>query len=197
MLRRYTLYLFAVAILCAPWLLPGSVTAVVTGWISVVLLVAFLYEEKPIGTIFCLATVSHAICFPWLVETIARIFTVSLPVAILIFILFITLGSLQLVGFVLLRNALPQALSILALRAPIAWTFFELLPIRIFPWQFSHTQLAFVSLVQIAEIFGSTCISFLMFWCIEAFWLFFKKERGKATILLPASALIATLIFGQ
>ena len=43
----------------------------------------------------------------------------------------------------------------------------ELISIRIFPWQFGHTQLAFTYLAQAAAIGGTLLLSFILFYLAE------------------------------
>jgi apolipoprotein N-acyltransferase len=89
---------------------------------------------------------------------------------------------------------------------PCAWTAIEFWYPRVFPWKLGYTQLEFLPLIQIAELFGPTSIGFVMtaVTMIPALWLLWwgggqrLRERQAAAVLTVAgiSVLVATLIFG-
>jgi apolipoprotein N-acyltransferase len=53
------------------------------------------------------------------------------------------------------------------MRTALSWLVAHHFWIKIFPWDFGHTQLAFVPFAQLAGILGVTGITFMMMWVVE------------------------------
>jgi apolipoprotein N-acyltransferase len=89
---------------------------------------------------------------------------------------------------------LPNLFTRLGMRTAVAWLIAHHFWIKIFPWDFGHTQLGFTPLAQLAGVGGVSAISFLMFWIIEVL-----SERQKVALLARLAAFAsfgATLAYG-
>ena len=67
---------------------------------------------------------------------------------------------------------------------------------RLFPWHFGHTQIAFRPFVQLAGLGGSILVSFVLFWVAEAAvrTIMFRERRRE--FLLPLLAFGLSLGYG-
>jgi apolipoprotein N-acyltransferase len=166
-LRVYVAAVLAGAVSATAWLVPGTGFSAVLGWIAVLLLVYTVRARRAYLPAFCAGVIGHLIGFYWVFGTVSVFGGFGALVSALIFALFVALGALLFLVFALVHHQLPGAFDALALRSATAVVMAELLTIRLFPWHFGHTQIAFTPFVQIAGIGGAMAVSFLMFWLAE------------------------------
>ncbi len=195
------------------FLLPETIQAVLLGWLSVVLIARLArISNNSYKFIYLSIVIAHAIGFYWLIDTISIFGNFPYWAACLIYILFTLTNSLYILVVPFLLRNLPTKLNSYFLTLPIAWTIAEFLSIRIFPWHYAHTQLAFLQFVQIADIAGALLVTFLLFWVgslVESFFNFSgARDHGEKSsrktllnlsppVLFPIIFLVLTLIYGQ
>lgn len=132
------------------------------GWVCALCTVALLRRGATLKELFWYPLLGHALAFYWLIEAVRGYASTGAPLAVLIFVLFLIVGAAQfmVLGF-LYRKLQSAALAVLVLEA---------LGLRIFPWYFGHTQLAFGPLAQVAEVGGVLLVSLVMTWAAERRW---------------------------
>lgn len=183
--------------LASAWLIPGSTISAGLTWLSMLLLFRYLHSENlKYSCIWLSWIIALGIAFYWAYYAIADLSELSSVPVSLIFFAFLALNALQFVAFTFLHKNLPSSLDNYALRGALAWVAVEILPIKIFPWQLGHTQLAFLSLSQVAELAGVTGISFLVVWLSEAIYLGLSKSKINL-LLTPGLLLILACVFGE
>ncbi|WP_406700894.1 apolipoprotein N-acyltransferase [Singulisphaera sp. Ch08] len=184
-LRVYlTAVLGGAASACA-WLVPGTGFSAVLGWIAVLLLVYTVRARRAYLPAFAAGLVGHLIGFYWVAGTVSAFGGFGSLTSALIFSLFVALGALLFLVYALVHHQLPAAFDALALRSATAIVIAELLTIRLFPWHFGHTQIAFTPFVQIAGIGGAMAVSFLMFWLAEVSVRIVVFRERRRTFLVP------------
>jgi len=154
---------------------------------------AFAAPGATLQELFWYPLLGHALAFYWLIEAVRGYASTGAPLAILIFVLFLVVGAVQflVLGF-LYRRLRSAALAVLILEA---------LGLRIFPWYFGHTQLAFGPLVQVAELGGVLLVSFVLMWAAESRWglliLGAAVAYGLAAPAFPAGTVPVVLVQGN
>lgn len=140
-----------------------------TAWFALVpLLLALEGQERGRAMLLGLITgfVTHLLGFYWLVETMVRFGGIPYPISLILFLLIATVFGLIHLLFALgyywgsqgMRlGSLGQALFIAAL-----YTTVEFLYPHVFPWRLGNTQIAWLSLVQIADVTGVYGVTFLI-----------------------------------
>jgi apolipoprotein N-acyltransferase len=193
---KYPLGFLAGLSLAAAWLSPGTLLGAVFGWIACLFICLHIWiEERVYYSFLITGVISHLLAFHWLNATIADFGGLPQPIPMLAFLLFCLLSSAQFVLFVLFYRNLPVWTERLNLRAALAWSLCEILPIRIFPWLLGHTQLPIKSISFSASWGGSLIISFLMFWTAESLLKFILlRQRRKALLLGPICLTLAMLL---
>jgi apolipoprotein N-acyltransferase len=187
--------LVAAATLVAAWLTPGSVECATLGWTSVVLFVASLAQPAHrIRRLFTAGCVTYVGGFYWLYSTISDFGGFPWFAAAPIFLLFVVGSAVQFLIWAFAWQHLPQFFARWGLRTAIAWLIAHHFWIKIFPWDFGHTQLAFIPLTQIAELGGVTAITFIMMWVTEVLTL--RRESLLSAKVLAGALFIASLAFG-
>jgi apolipoprotein N-acyltransferase len=177
----------AAATLVAAWWTPGSLQCATLAWTSVILFVASLaFPANRIRRAFVAGCITYLGGFYWLYSTISDFGGFHWFAAAPIFLLFVLGSAIQFIIWAFAWAHLPPFFARWGLRTAVAWLIAYHFWIKIFPWDFGHTQLAFLSLAQIAELGGVTLITFLMMWLAEVFTL-------RATSLLQAKILASTL----
>lgn len=81
------------------------------------------------------------------------------------------------------------------LRAAVGWLIAHHFWIKIFPWDFGHTQLAFLPFAQVAQLAGVTGVTFLMMWASEVFVA--RKTTTLVAKIIAIVALGSGLMFGK
>ncbi len=134
----------------------------VLGWVCSLCTVRLLQRGATLRELFWYPLLGHALAFYWLIEAVRGYASTGAPLAVAIFVAFLLVGAGQflVLGF-LYRHLRSAALAVLILEA---------LGLRVFPWYFGHTQLAFVPFVQVASVGGVLLVSFLLTWACESRW---------------------------
>ena len=187
--------ILAALLLVLAWWLPGTATSALLGWGGAIALVLALRSGGGYRAMYLSGVLIQPLGFYWLYGTIKDFGGFPAAAAIPIFLLFVALSAVQYLIFLFVYRNLPAALDRWALRIAFAWVTAEVLSVRIFPWQWSHTQLGFPQLAQIADLGGTLLISLLMFWTAESV-VRLHRERRPLLLLAPA-ALAAAVVYGQ
>jgi apolipoprotein N-acyltransferase len=177
-------------------LVPGTALCAVLGWVAALLLVYAVRARRAYLPMYCAGLAGHLIGFSWVYRTVGVFGGFGPPAAGLIFALFVALGALLFLVFALIHHHLGPGFEALALRSATAVVLAELLTLRLFPWHFGHTQIAFTPFVQVAGLGGAMAVSFLMFWLAEVgVRMVVYRERRKA-FLLPAVVFALAIGYG-
>ena len=197
--RALPVYLASVlggAALAVAWLLPGTGASAVLGWVAALLLVAAVRARRELLPAYCAGLIGHLVGFYWVYRTVCVFGGFGPPAGALIFAIFIALGALQFLVFALIHHHLGPGFDALALRSATAVVLAELLTIRLFPWHFGHTQIAFTPFVQVAGIGGAMAVSFVMFWVAEAGVRVLVFRERRVAFLLPVVVFGLSISYG-
>jgi apolipoprotein N-acyltransferase len=159
----WLLYLLATTALVVAWWLPGSIECAALGWTSVALFVAAL--QVPQGRMkrsFVAGILTYIGGFYWLYGTISDFGGFPTVAALAIFALFAVGSAVQFAIWGFTWGRLPQWATRLGLRTALAWLVAHHFWIKIFPWDFGHTQIGFTPFALIADTVGVTGITFIM-----------------------------------
>jgi apolipoprotein N-acyltransferase len=149
------------------WLFPAKWVSVILGWIFVIGLILLTRTKRPIRNSYLAGIIAIAIGFYWIPYTVQVFGGFHLIPAYAIQLLFVTVSAGQFAIFTYLSLFLRRKFLNFNCTTAIAWLVSELIWIRIFPWEPAHTQLKFTEFVQIADLLGTSLITFLMYWLIE------------------------------
>ncbi len=191
----WLLSLLGAAALVTAWWYPGSTLCVALGWTSAVFFHAALTApDRRIVRLFVAGLVTYAGGFYWLLSTIKDFGGFPLLPALAVFALFVAGSAVQFAVWAFTWTYAPAVIQRLGMRSAIAWLVAHHFWIKIFPWDFGHTQLGFHPFAQLAGIGGVTSISFLMFWLVEVL----SQRRGVATLsrLAACAAGISAVLYG-
>lgn len=195
-LRVYLAAVMAGAVSASAWLVPGTGFSAVLGWVAALLLVYTVRVRRAYLPAFAAGLVGHLIGFYWVAGTVSAFGGFGPVVSALIFALFMALGALLFLVFAVVHHQLPGSFDALALRSATAVVIAELLTIRIFPWHFGHTQIAFTPFVQIAGIGGAMAVSFLMFWLAEVGVRIVVFRERRKTFFVPVLLFALAIGYG-
>jgi apolipoprotein N-acyltransferase len=158
----------AAATLVGAWCYPGSALCAALGWSSLPLFYAALSERKHRSLrMFVAGTATYMGGFYWLLTTIKDFGGMPTTPALGVFLFYAVASSVQFLIWAFSFTHLPQWCSRFGMRTAISWLIAHHCWIKIFPWDFGHTQLAFVPFAQIAGVAGVTGITFVMMWVTE------------------------------
>jgi len=182
-----TLSIIAAITLVAAWWYPGSSLCAALGWSAATLFhVALRNPNGRLRRMFFAGILTYIGGFYWLFSTISDFGGFPLIPALVIFALFVVGSAVQFLVWAFSWSYLPAFLSRMGMRTAVAWLVAHHFWIKIFPWDFGHTQLAFTPFAQIAGVGGVTLISFIMFWLVES-----MCERRRVSILSRYAACLA------
>jgi len=191
----WALTVLAAASLVAAWWTPGSIECAALGWTSAALFVAALQQPgKRARRAFVAGLITYTGGFYWLYGTISDFGGFPTVAALAIFALYAAGSAVQFLIWNFAWERLPLFVSRLGLRTALAWLVARHFWIRIFPWDFGHTQIGFVPLAQLADLLGVTGITFLMMWVAECFVA--RRSVSLAARAAAAAALVAALGYG-
>ncbi len=175
----WLLSLIGAASLVAAWWNPGSSLCVALGWTSIAFFSAGLRAPKRrVFRFFVAGVLTYIGGFYWLLNTIKDFGGFPTVAAIAIFLLYACGSSVQFMVWAFSYSYLPNIFARLGIRTAVAWLIAHHFWIKIFPWDFGHTQLGFSPLAQLAGVGGVSAISFLMFWVVEVL-----SERRNVALL--------------
>jgi apolipoprotein N-acyltransferase len=178
------------------WWLAETVASAVLGWLAALLLVFAVRARRAYLPAYCCGLGCCSLGFYWMYSTIAVFGGQGAMVAALLFTLYVAATAAQFLVFAFLHHQLGPRCDAFALRAPVALVLSELISIRLFPWHFGHTQIAFLPFAQLASVAGAMLISFMMFWLAEVAvrTLLFRERRR--TFLIPVALVGLSLVYG-
>lgn len=180
----------------AAWSTPGSALCAALGWSSVALFVTALsLPHKRLKRLFIAGCLTYVGGFFWLFGTIKDFGGFPTIAAVAIFLLYVAGSAVQFLIWGFAWQHLPRVCSRLGLRTAVAWLIAHHFWIKIFPWDFGHTQSAFLPLAQLASVTGVTGITFLMMWAVEALSL--RKMVTAPAKIAAVAALVTTLGYGK
>lgn len=177
------------------WYHPGSSLCAALGWTSLPLFFAALsIQRHRVFRFFIAGVITYIGGFYWLLATISDFGGMPLLPALGIFIFYAASSSVQFLIWAFSFAHLPQWCSRLGLRTAISWLIAHHCWIKIFPWDFGHTQLGFVPFAQIAGIVGVTGITFVMMWATECICA--RKNIAKPAQTLALALFACCLGYG-
>jgi apolipoprotein N-acyltransferase len=197
--RTLLAYLTAMAggiVTACAWLVPETAASAVLGWVAAALVIFSLRTYAAYFPVYLGGAVGHAIAFYWVFPTVSTFGGFGLLISGLIFGSFVVTGALLFLVFAFLHRHLSPLVDRFALRAAIAIAIAELVTVRLFPWHYGHTQIAFRPFVQLAGLGGSIMVSFVLFWVAEAAVRTIAFRERRREFLLPLLALGLSLGYG-
>ncbi len=180
---------------CA-WLIPETVASAALGWAGAALVIWSLRLRALYLPVYCGGAVGHAIAFYWVFPTVSTFGGFGLLISGLIFGAFVVTGALLFLVLSIVHRHLPPVVDRFALRTPIAIAIAELLTLRLFPWHYGHTQIAFRPFAQLAGLGGAILVSFVLFWVTEAAVRAVMFRERRREFLLPLVAFALALGYG-
>ncbi len=141
----------------------------------------------------CLAI---AIGFYWIFFTIQTFGQFSLLPALILFLLFVVISSLQFPLSALVLSVLPAPLRKTPLAAPLVWVTLEISSIRIFPWSAAHPLIATPAFAQLAEIGGVSLVS-LIFLLIVQLLVSGAQQRSRMFFFLALTMTVLIDVWGN
>lgn len=187
--------LIAAATLVTAWWYPGSTLCATLGWSSIVFFVVSLSIPKHrLLRAGIAGIITYTGGFYWLFSTIRDFGGFPLIAALPIFLLFVVGSAVQFVLWGFTWQHLPSWTSRLGMRTALSWLVAHHFWIKIFPWDFGHTQLGFTAFAQLAGITGVTGITFLMMWLIESLTL--RRAVSLPTRVVSVATFFAAIAYG-
>jgi len=178
------------------WLVPETTAGALLGWLGACLLVWTVRARRAFLPAYCCGVIGHTVAFYWVYRTVSVFGGFGVLASALIFAIFVLWGALLLLVFAVIHHNLGPVVDGLALRSPIAVVVAELISIRLFPWHFGHSQIAFTPFVQLAGIGGAMLVSFVLFWSAEVLVRMIVYRERRRAFLLPALVFAASLGYG-
>jgi apolipoprotein N-acyltransferase len=188
--------LLAAIVHVAAWSTPGSPLCAALGWSSIALFIsALLIPTARLKRFFVAGCITYVGGFYWLYSTIKDFGGFPTFAAIAIYALFVAGSAVQFLIWAFSFQHLPHWMGKAGLRAAVAWLVAHHFWIKIFPWDFGHTQLAFLPFAQLAQLAGVTGITFLMMWASEV--CVARKTTTLGAKVVAILALGGSLMFGK
>lgn len=142
--------------------------------------------------------VAHLIGFHWLTYTISVFGGLPFAVSVVVFVLYAALQGIQLALFALLVRSI--GFGPLLIFPALFWVPLEFLFPLLFPWYIANSQVAFLWVIQTADLVGPYGTGFIVMWFSAALYhaLFTSAEpRKKILPLAYASlAIVVALVYG-
>jgi len=181
--------LLAALTLVSAWHYPGTAVCAALGWTSLPLFwVSLAIPTRRLLRIFAAGVVTYIGGFLWLYGTIRDFGGMPAVPAMAVFLFYAGASAVQFLIWGFSFTHLPAWCSRLGIRTALAWLVAHHCWVKIFPWDFGHTQIAFVPFAQLAGVSGVTGITFVMMWLVETIC----ARRTTARWALP----LALLTFG-
>jgi apolipoprotein N-acyltransferase len=195
-LRVWLVAVVGGAVNASAWLVPETALSAALGWIAAVMLVYMLRARRAYLPAYGAGVVGHIIGFYWVFSTVSAFGGFGPLASALIFALYVASGALLFLILALVHHQLPSAFDALALRSATGVVIAELVTVRLFPWHFGHTQIAFTPFVQIAGLGGAMAVSFLMFWLAEVIVRVVVFRERRRTFLMPVLLFALAIGYG-
>jgi len=178
------------------WLVPETITSALLGWLGACLLVYTVRARRACLPAYCGGLICQTVAFYWVYRTVSVFGGFGVLASALIFAIYVLWGALIFLVFAAIHHNLGPVVDGFALRSPIAVVVSELVAIRVFPWHFGHTQIAFTPFVQLAGIGGAMLVSFVLFWSAEVLVRMIVFRERRRAFLVPAFVFLAALGYG-
>ncbi len=187
--------LLASAALVSAWQYPGSSLSAALGWTALPLFyIALAIPARRCLRLYTAGVLTYFGGFFWLLATISDFGGMPLVPALGVFLFYVAASAVQFLIWGFSFTHLPKWCGRLGLRTAISWLIAHHCWIKIFPWDFGHTQLSFVPFAQLAGISGVTGITFVMMWVTEAICA--RRQIGQGALALALLAFGAALGYG-
>lgn len=155
--------------LVGAWLNPGTSVGAALGWTAVAFFsVAGQISHHRIRRFFTAGIFAYIGGFHWLSGTIRDFGGFPTLPTFAIFMLFASVSAIQFAIFAFMRGRAVPWMNRWGLALPLSWLIAHQFWIKLFPWNFGHTQLGFPVFAQLAGITGVSGITFMMFWVVES-----------------------------
>ncbi len=188
--------LAAAATLFTGWWYPGSTLCAALGWSSLPLFyVALSIPRRRITRLFVSGIATYIGGFYWLFSTISDFGGFPTLAALGIFSLFAVGSAVQFIVWAFCWQHLPAWCGRWGLRTSLSWLVAHHFWIKIFPWDFGHTQLGFSQFAQLAGVTGVAGITSLMMWVVES--LCARRTTNRAARALSVASLVCALGYGM
>lgn len=180
--------LAATTLVCA-WYYPGTALCAALGWTSLPLFyLALAMPGRRSLRLYVAGIATYVGGFYWLLGTIRDFGGMPLAPALGVFLFYAAASAVQFLIWGFSFTHLPAWCSRWGMRTALSWLIAHHCWIKIFPWDFGHTQLGFTPFAQLAGVLGVTGITFVMMWVTETIC----ARRSVARTAVP----LALLTFG-
>lgn len=194
----YVLAAASAASFSVGWLLPGTNTCALFGWLGIVLLIAGLrFTSMSYKAMLLHGCICNSVGFYWLYHTIRDFGGLPPLLAFPIFVFFVVVSANQQLLFLWFHRHLPERLHQLSIAAAFAWVAAEFASVRIFPWSVGHMQLAFTEYAQFADVLGVPGITLLSFWFADALLQSIRLRSISRARGLAFVCVVAVLFYGN
>ncbi|MGZ8452553.1 MAG: apolipoprotein N-acyltransferase [Candidatus Binatia bacterium] len=198
-LPNFLLPMLAAALLAAPYLEPWFF---LLAWFAFVPLFWAIDRAKTLRhAVLCgwlMGLVAHLIGFHWLTYTISVFGGLPFAVSCIVFVLYAALQGIQMALFALLVRSI--GFGPLLIFPALFWVPLEFLFPLLFPWYIANSQVAFLWMIQTADLVGPYGTGFIVMWFSAALYhaLFTSAEpRKKILPLAYASlAIVVAVVYG-
>ncbi len=143
---------------------------------------------------FAAGVITYIGGFVWLYGTIRDFGGIPAAPALAVFLFYAGASAVQFLIWGFSFTHLPMWCSRLGIRTGVSWLIAHHCWIKIFPWDFGHTQIAFVPFAQLAGVCGVTGITFMMMWVIEAICA--RRTTVRWNLPLALFAFGGSLVYG-
>lgn len=161
-------FLGTVALVVA-WWNPSTSVGAALGWTATALFAVALHDPRHrIRRFFLAGVLGYAGGFYWLCGTISDFGGFPALPTFAVFSLYAVVSAFQFVIFAFIRGRAVNWMERSGLALPLSWLIAHEFWIKLFPWDFGHTQLGFLTFAQLAGVTGVSGITFVMFWLVES-----------------------------
>lgn len=196
--RAYLYFILSALAFVVAWMPQFYKAGAIAGWLFTLLMAMGLrYGVDRYAPPYLAGIICYTIGFCWLPHTIIDFGGFNMFFGLTIFSLFVLTGALQWIVFMFFyrRFQLPLA-ERMGLRGACTWAAATTATPRIFLWEIAHSQINFTPFIQIADIAGTTFITFVMFWVSEALVRLIGEREKNRLLLIPLGLFFASLLYG-
>lgn len=183
------------ATIVVAWWYPNTALCAALGWTSLVFFCSTLSAPgRSLRRMYVAGILTYAGGFYWLYSTIREFGGFPFVAALPIFLLFVCGSAVQFLIWAFSFKSLPRWCEKWGLRCALSWLVAHHFWIKIFPWDFGHTQIAFAPFAQVAGVVGVTGITCIMMWVTEAFCN--RRAVSSLAKTLAVGSLLASCGYG-